>query len=101
MSMRHSAVAEFDAFTRREGQRLGRVLTAHFGTEVGGEVTADALAYAWQHWDRVRVMENRWATSTGWRSRRRGVTGGGDAGSSFLPRRPPRSRCPNRGWTGR
>jgi len=50
--------SDFDTFTRHEGERLKRVLIAHFGLDVGAEVTADAMAYAWQHWDRVRPMAN-------------------------------------------
>lgn len=52
------ADSEFEAFTLDEGQRLQRVLIAHFGVDVGSEVTADALAYAWEHWERVRAMAN-------------------------------------------
>lgn len=29
-----------------------------FGTDVGRDATADALAYGWEHWDRVKEMEN-------------------------------------------
>jgi RNA polymerase sigma-70 factor (ECF subfamily) len=50
--------SEFEAFTLNEGQRLKRVLMGHFGVDVGSEVTADALAYAWEHWERVRAMTN-------------------------------------------
>jgi len=34
-------------------------LTASFGAQLGKEMTADALAHAWVHWDVVRVTENR------------------------------------------
>ena len=37
---------------------LRRALVAAYGPELGREATADALAWAWQHWDRVRSMEN-------------------------------------------
>jgi DNA-directed RNA polymerase specialized sigma24 family protein len=48
----------FEAFMQVEGARLRRVLTAHFGIEVGPDVAADALAWAWEHWDDVRSMVN-------------------------------------------
>lgn len=48
----------FDRFVDEAGLRLRRVLVAHYGVEIGVEVTADALAHAWEHWDRVRVMGN-------------------------------------------
>ena len=38
--------------------RLSYAFYAAYGPEVGSEVTADALAYAWEHWDKVGNMEN-------------------------------------------
>ena len=38
--------------------RLRRALTATFGAEVGREAAAEALAYGWEHWDRLRTMNN-------------------------------------------
>jgi RNA polymerase sigma-70 factor (ECF subfamily) len=38
--------------------RLRRALVAAYGSEIGRDAAADALAWAWQHWDRVRVMDN-------------------------------------------
>ena len=52
------AATEFDAFIAEHRPKLARVLTAHYGTDLGPEALADALAYAWQHWDRVRLMDN-------------------------------------------
>jgi RNA polymerase sigma factor (sigma-70 family) len=52
------AVDDFDRFTAEAGERLRRVLVAQHGVEVGSDVTDEALAYAWEHWDRVRAMEN-------------------------------------------
>jgi RNA polymerase sigma factor (sigma-70 family) len=40
------------------GGRLRRVLIAHYGLRVGPDAAADALAWAWEHWDRVRQMRN-------------------------------------------
>lgn len=33
-------------------------LIASFGPDVGAEATSEALAYAWQHWERISDMEN-------------------------------------------
>jgi RNA polymerase sigma factor (sigma-70 family) len=48
----------FDAFFRDAEPRLRRALTAANGPVIGREAAADALAYAWQHWDRVGAMEH-------------------------------------------
>jgi RNA polymerase sigma factor (sigma-70 family) len=50
--------ADFDAFARRCGPDLRRVLVARYGVEVGIEAAADALAYAWERWERVSTLEN-------------------------------------------
>ena len=52
------SAASFDEFARGHGPDLRRVLVARFGLEVGVEATADALAYAWERWDRVGPMAN-------------------------------------------
>jgi DNA-directed RNA polymerase specialized sigma24 family protein len=48
----------FEDFMRLSEPRLQDALGAMFGPEIGREVTAEALAYAWVNWERVRVMEN-------------------------------------------
>lgn len=48
----------FDAFARRAEQRLSIALCAAYGPEIGAEATAEALAYAWEHWDRLAEMVN-------------------------------------------
>jgi RNA polymerase sigma factor (sigma-70 family) len=48
----------FDAFVRDEGLRLRRALIARYGLELGSEAAADALRYAWEHWERVETMAN-------------------------------------------
>jgi RNA polymerase sigma-70 factor (ECF subfamily) len=50
--------SDFDGFVARERPRLEAVLLAHYGADVGREVSADAMAHAWEHWDQVSAMEN-------------------------------------------
>lgn len=47
---------EFIEFATVHEPGLRRALVAAYGTERGLEATAEALAYAWQHWRRVREM---------------------------------------------
>jgi RNA polymerase sigma factor (sigma-70 family) len=53
-----AVIAEFEAFVAVHGERLRRVLVAQLGVHVGNDVCSDALAYAWEHWDRLASMEN-------------------------------------------
>jgi RNA polymerase sigma factor (sigma-70 family) len=53
-----AAAENFDRFTAEAGERLRRVLVAQHGVEVGNDVTDEALAYAWEHWERVSAMDN-------------------------------------------
>ncbi|MDQ6854995.1 MAG: sigma-70 family RNA polymerase sigma factor [Actinomycetota bacterium] len=48
----------FSAFVAAVEPRLRRALSALCGVEEARDATAEALAYAWQHWDRVSGMEN-------------------------------------------
>lgn len=48
----------FESFVADARLRLRRALVARYGPEVGAEATADAIAYAWQHWNRVSHMDN-------------------------------------------
>ena len=48
----------FTDFAREAQQRLNVALTAAYGPETGHEATAEALAYGWRHWDRIRPMSN-------------------------------------------
>lgn len=48
----------FEEFATTEGIRLRAGLVAAYGPEVGVEAAADALAYAWEHWERVGAMRN-------------------------------------------
>ncbi len=49
---------EFTVFVKEMEPRLSYALAAAYGIEVGRESTADALAYAWEHWSKVRPMAN-------------------------------------------
>ncbi len=48
----------FTLFVRATQDRLRHALVAGHGHEQGREAAAEALSYAWQHWDRIRAMEN-------------------------------------------
>ena len=55
---RGSSEIEFRDFMVGAEPRLRRGLVAGFGVQVAEEATADAIAYAWEHWDRLRDMDN-------------------------------------------
>jgi RNA polymerase sigma factor (sigma-70 family) len=48
----------FAAFFPDARDRIQAALTARWGPQVAQEATADALAWAWEHWERVESMEN-------------------------------------------
>jgi len=48
----------FDSFVETAGPRLRAALVAAYGIETGQESAAEALAYAWEHWERVERMDN-------------------------------------------
>ena len=70
------ASAEFVTFFEEVEPRLRLALVARFGEQDGREATLDALAYAWEHWDRLKSTDNpagylyRAAARAGARSRR-------------------------------
>ncbi len=50
-----------DSFTEWAGEAepwLRQALTASFGSQLGKEATADALAHAWEHWDQINMKDN-------------------------------------------
>jgi len=49
----------FTRFVKETEPRLSHALAAAYGPEVGAEATADALLWAWEHWDRVAAMNNQ------------------------------------------
>ena len=48
----------FTAFVTEVEPRLRRALVALRGREAGRDATAEALAWAWEHWAQVQAMEN-------------------------------------------
>lgn len=52
------AVDSFTDFAASAEPRLRIALGASFGFDLGQEATAEALAYAWEHWESVRVKVN-------------------------------------------
>ncbi len=64
MGMRHMEstatirAGEFSDFMRENEPKLRRALVSRYGGEIGREAAAEALSYAWEHWDRVAAMDN-------------------------------------------
>jgi DNA-directed RNA polymerase specialized sigma24 family protein len=50
---------EFRNFVQEVEPRLRRALVASYGFERGREAAAEALAWAWEHWDRVKSLDNQ------------------------------------------
>ncbi len=48
----------FVEFVKANEGRLRHALTAALGFEAGREAAAEALAYGWEHWERVGAMAN-------------------------------------------
>jgi DNA-directed RNA polymerase specialized sigma24 family protein len=48
----------FGEFVERTEPRLRRAFVAAYGPERGREATAEAFAYAWEHWESVSAMHN-------------------------------------------
>ena len=58
MLSNETTVESFTRFVEGTERRLRRALSASLGTEAGREAAAEALAYGWEHWDRVHQMDN-------------------------------------------
>ena len=48
----------FESFADEVGPRLRHALVATYGIDVGVDAAADALAYGFEHWERVGSMSN-------------------------------------------
>jgi RNA polymerase sigma factor (sigma-70 family) len=55
---RSADLADFERFVRQAEPRLSRALAAAYGFEDGRDATAEALAYAWEHWHRLQHVAN-------------------------------------------
>jgi RNA polymerase sigma-70 factor (ECF subfamily) len=55
---RQTIPTSFSEFVAEVEPRLRTALCASFGPEQGRDSAAEALAYGWEHWDRVRAMPN-------------------------------------------
>lgn len=58
MLLDQTKVDGFVEFVETNESRLRHALIASFGFEVGREAAAEALAYGWEHWKRIRAMAN-------------------------------------------
>lgn len=54
----HSDDQAFTRFVKEIEPRLSHALAAAYGPEVGAEAAADALVWAWEHWDRMGEMNH-------------------------------------------
>lgn len=50
---------DFETFVRDVEPSLRRALVAVYGFERGRDATAEALGWAWEHWDRAKVLDNK------------------------------------------
>ncbi len=48
----------YTRFARNAEPRLRIALAAAVGQDLGQEATAEALAYGWEHWERLQTMDN-------------------------------------------
>jgi RNA polymerase sigma-70 factor (ECF subfamily) len=48
----------YTAFAEPFAPRLTQALVAALGGDLGRDMAAEALAYGWEHWDRVQHLEN-------------------------------------------
>ena len=53
-----SRVVSFTDFVETHERRLRQSLSAAFGFDLGKECAAEALAYGWEHWDRLAETDN-------------------------------------------
>jgi DNA-directed RNA polymerase specialized sigma24 family protein len=55
---REAASTAFEDVAAEAEPRLRRALVARYGVELGNDLCSDALAYGWEHRDRVGAMTN-------------------------------------------
>lgn len=49
---------DFKEFLAQAGPRLRRALSSVYGPDRGREAAAEALAYAWENWEKVKALSN-------------------------------------------
>jgi len=57
-SITAGAEEAFTAFVVKHECQLRRAFVAAYGGQRGREATAESLAFAWEHWERVSRMDN-------------------------------------------
>jgi DNA-directed RNA polymerase specialized sigma24 family protein len=55
---RRADPAGFDEFVAASEPTLRRALVAALGPNLASDALGEAMAYAWEHWERVRAMDN-------------------------------------------
>ena len=58
MVVDESGRGRFERDIRSLERTLNRAFVARYGLDVGAEVTAETVSWAWEHWDRVAAMDN-------------------------------------------
>lgn len=58
MHQAQAPATEFESFVLAAEPKLRRALIAAYGFDDGRDATAEALAYAWEHWDRLAGIKN-------------------------------------------
>lgn len=53
-----TAMRGFDEFVADARPRLQRAFVGSYGVDRAAEATAEALAWGWEHWDQVQLMDN-------------------------------------------
>lgn len=48
----------FEEFAAAGGARLRASFVAAYGPELGSDIAADSMAYAWEHWAKLEEMDN-------------------------------------------
>jgi DNA-directed RNA polymerase specialized sigma24 family protein len=56
---RREPEGSFEDFFARAEPRLRAALTSLYGADMGREATAEAMAWAYEHWERVRGLDHR------------------------------------------
>jgi len=52
------SLVAFESFVSEVEPRVRRALSVAYGIDRGGEASADAFLYAWEHWQRISDMVN-------------------------------------------